>query len=187
MKHGATLETERLIIRHWTLSEIDREAFHFLMSDETIRKFYVTRLTRQEADERLERHVAGVEKNGFDWAVACLKETGEPVGFTGLSNVPYETPFTPCVEIGWLYKPKVWGTGLATEAGQALLKHGFKDLELAEIVAFAVHDNRSSLAVMERLGMTRDPLGDFDHPIVPQSHPHLNPHVLYRATAPGSE
>jgi len=39
---------------------------------------------------------------------------------------------------------------------------------------------RRSTAVMERLGMRRDPAGDFDHPKVPDTHPHLKRHVLYR-------
>jgi hypothetical protein len=32
---------------------------------------------------------------------------------------------------------------------------------------------------MERLGMTRDPADDFDHPRLPEGHP-LRHHVLYR-------
>ena len=34
---------------------------------------------------------------------------------------------------------------------------------------------------MERIGMHRDPDGDFDHPRVAEGSP-LAPHVLYRAT-----
>jgi RimJ/RimL family protein N-acetyltransferase len=33
---------------------------------------------------------------------------------------------------------------------------------------------------MERLGMHRDADGDFDHPRVPETHPQLRRHVLYR-------
>jgi hypothetical protein len=36
---------------------------------------------------------------------------------------------------------------------------------------------------MERLGMTRDPAEDFDHPTLPPGH-RLRPHVLYRLPAP---
>jgi hypothetical protein len=32
---------------------------------------------------------------------------------------------------------------------------------------------------MQRLGMTRDPADDFDHPRVPDGHP-MRHHVLYR-------
>jgi hypothetical protein len=32
---------------------------------------------------------------------------------------------------------------------------------------------------MERVGMRRDPTGDFEHPLIAAGHP-LRPHVLYR-------
>jgi hypothetical protein len=38
---------------------------------------------------------------------------------------------------------------------------------------------------MERLGMTRDPADDFDHPNVDAgAYPHLVRHVLYRIASP---
>ncbi len=39
--------------------------------------------------------------------------------------------------------------------------------------------NRASWQVMERLGMTRDPTEDFDHPSRPEGDA-LRRHVLYR-------
>lgn len=42
--------------------------------------------------------------------------------------------------------------------------------------------NVRSQAVMRRLGMTRDPAEDFEHPAVPPGSP-LRPHVLYRLRA----
>jgi hypothetical protein len=35
---------------------------------------------------------------------------------------------------------------------------------------------------MARIGMTHDPVDDFDHPLVPEGSP-LRPHVLYRLRA----
>lgn len=52
-------------------------------------------------------------------------------------------------------------------------------LTLEEIVAFTVPLNERSIAVMKRIGMTRDPADDFDHPNVEPGHP-LQRHVLYR-------
>ena len=183
MKTDTSIETDRLILRPWTLSQEDRNFFHFIHSDPEVRRFYVTRMTRQQADEKIEQAVEGYAETDVDWAVACLKSTGEPVGVTGLGHVHYDTPFTPCVEIGWLYNPKHWGQGFATEAGMALLKQGFEDVGLSEIVAFAVHNNHASIAVMKRLGMHRVDDGDFDHPMVPDSHAHLQKHVLYTISA----
>ena len=69
-----------------------------------------------------------------------------------------------------------------TEAAKALMDHGFHTVGLPEIVSFAVSANRRSTAVMERLGMRRVPERDFDHPRVPDSHPHLRRHVVYVLT-----
>src|SRR5688572_10528779 len=72
--------------------------------------------------------------------------------------------FTPCVEIGWRLALVHWGKGYATEAARAVLNHAFTRLGIAEIVALTAPNNRRSRAVMEKIGMTRDPNGDFDHP-----------------------
>jgi RimJ/RimL family protein N-acetyltransferase len=59
------------------------------------------------------------------------------------------------------------------------LDYGFGALALAEIVSYTSMTNQRSRALMERLGMRRDPADDFDHPAIPQNHP-LRRHVLYR-------
>jgi len=175
-----TLETERLILRPWNLSETDRSAFHFLMSDESVRQFYPTRKTRDEADKLLEGLVETYNSADLAWGAACLKTTGEPIGFTGLAEVKFDATFTPAVEIGWIYKPAFWKQGLASEAARALFKHGFDDLGLNEIVAFTARINTPSSAVMRSLGMERNAENDFDHPMVTDDAAHLRPHIVYR-------
>jgi Acetyltransferase (GNAT) domain len=54
-----------------------------------------------------------------------------------------------------------WGRGYATEAARLALLYGFETLALAEIVSYTSVTNRRSRAVMERLGMRRDPADDF--------------------------
>ena len=49
--------------------------------------------------------------------------------------------------------PSRWGRGLATEAGRALLAHGFQSHGLERIVAITHPGNLKSQAVMQRLGM----------------------------------
>ena len=89
------------------------------------------------------------------------------------------TAETPAVEAGWRLMPAYWGKGYALEAARAATDDGFGRLGLAEIVAYTVPANRASWTVMERLGMTRDPAEDFDHPSQPEGSP-LRRHVLYR-------
>ncbi len=182
MKAGTQLETDRLIIRHWTLSPSDRAFFHYINSNAIGRKFYPTRLDRTAADQRLEELVAMSATRDLIWAVALLKDTGQAIGYTGLSRIRFERNFSADVEIGWQFDPNHWGQGYATETAKALLQHGFSDVGLDEIVAFAVHDNHASVAVMRRIGMQEVENGAFDHPPVPDSHPHLKHHVLYAIT-----
>ena len=123
---------------------------------------------------------AGRSRLGFGFAAVEIAETGECVGFAGLSPVEDFPVFRPGdVEIGWRLAPEHWGKGYATEAASAWLHRAFAKLDLKEVVSYAVHDNVRSTAVMERLGMHRVAGGDFDHPIVPDSRPDLRRFVLY--------
>ncbi len=108
------------------------------------------------------------------------------IGFVGLKHVTFAAPFAPAVEAGWRLARAHWGKGYATEAARAALAHAFGPLNLPEVVSFAVPGNRASRRVMERIGMRRDPGGDFDHPALPEGHPFRRP-VLYRAARDGAQ
>ncbi len=169
------LHTNRLILRRW--QPADRDAFARLNADPRVMEFYPSVLTRAESDagaDRIERHF---EERGFGlWAVE-LPDVAPFIGFVGLQVPRFAAHFTPCVEIGWRLDPEFWGRGYATEGARAALAFGFEILQLDEIVAMTVPANRRSRAVMERLGMTRDPKDDFDNPLVEGV---LKRHVLYR-------
>jgi len=167
------LTTERLILRQWR--EADREPFARLNADPQVREFFPRCLTRDESDADVSRIHQWIEERGWGfWAVEV--RGGAPfIGFVGLS-VPN---FRSCVEIGWRLAKEHWGHGYASEAAVASLRFGFEKLTLQEIVAFTVPLNERSMGVMKRIGMTRDPADDFDHPNVEPGHP-LRRHVLYR-------
>lgn len=111
------------------------------------------------------------------------KTDGAFLGFTGLTHPGYNTPFTPCVEVGWRLHRKAWGKGYACGAAQACLDWGFNTLNLPEIVSFTARENLRSIALMQRLGMQSDPAEDFEHPMLEIGH-RLSWHVLYRLQAP---
>lgn len=180
----AVLETSRLILRRWKSS--DREPFARMNADPRVMEYFPATLSRAESDaliDRIEKQLAG---RGFSFYAAELRDTGDFIGFIGLSVPSFETHFTPCVEIGWRIAFEHWGRGLATEGAREVLRHGFEDLRLPGIVSFTVPANHRSRRVMEKLGMTLDRDGDFDHPGVAAGHP-LRRHVLYRAKALGHE
>ena len=102
----------------------------------------------------------------------------EFIGFVGFGIPNFESHFTPCVEIGWRLSFKHWGKGYATEAAKMALKIGFENFDLKEIVSFTAMQNLRSIAVMQKIGMTRDKNGDFNHPKLPNNH-RLSRHVPY--------
>ena len=171
------LSTARLRLRQWRAS--DREPFAALNTDPRVMEFMPGCLSRAESDAVAQRSEAEIARQGWGFWATELRESGAFIGFVGLHVPSFEAPFTPCVEIGWRLERASWGNGFATEAARECLRFAFESLALEEVVSFTVPLNRRSRAVMERLGMRRDALGDFDHPRLPAGHP-LRRHVLYR-------
>jgi RimJ/RimL family protein N-acetyltransferase len=174
------LTTARLQLRDWRDSDLP--PFARLNADPQVMAFMPKSLSREESDASVGRIRRHFDRSGFGlWAIEVIGGA-EFIGFTGLSIPRITAPFTPCVEIGWRLAAEHWGRGFATEAARACLNSGFSQLKLAEIVSFTTAINVRSRRVMERLGMTRDPADDFEHPSLLASHP-LQPHALHRAAA----
>jgi RimJ/RimL family protein N-acetyltransferase len=177
------LTTSRLILRPWR--DADLSAFAQLNDDPAVMEFMPRRLPRDESDAYAARIRTTLENRGWGFWAVEVKGAGpaaEPfIGFVGLSVPSFEAHFTPCVEIGWRLAKDHWGRGYASEAAAASLRFAFENLRLQQIVAFTVPLNKRSMRVMERIGMSRDPADDFEHPKLPPGHP-LRRHVLYRVS-----
>ncbi|MFD2082399.1 Protein N-acetyltransferase, RimJ/RimL family [Actinopolymorpha cephalotaxi] len=177
MTKGPELKTERLLLRRWR--ESDRAPFAAMNADPAVMEHFVSPLSEADSDAFVDRMEAAFERDGYGlWAVE-VRETGDFVGFTGLSRVTFDAPFVPAVEVGWRLAHHAWGRGFAPEAARAALGFAFDTVGLAEVVSFTAPVNERSQAVMRKIGMRRDPDGDFDHPRVPEGHP-IRPHVLWR-------
>ena len=179
----ALFETPRLLARNWTPA--DRDDLARLNADADVMRHFPARLSRAESDAFYDRIQAAQARDGYAFPATVLKTTGELIGFVGLTRAKFDAPFTPATEIGWRLFPDYWGQGFAAEAAMAALQYGFDELELDEIVSFTAIPNTPSQAVMQRIGMTRDPAEDFDHPALTAGHP-LRRHVLYRIKRPAS-
>lgn len=139
-------------------------------------------LTHAQSDAMIDQMEAHFDERGFGlWALA-IADTGQFIGFTGLSTPRFPGHFMPAIEIGWRLARSAWGFGYASEAAHCALRFGFEEADLPEIVSFTAIGNVRSQAVMSRIGMTRDPADDFDHPLVPEGS-RLRRHVLYRLPA----
>lgn len=188
------IRTPRLLLRQWR--DGDLEPFAAMNADLEVMRYFPAPLGRLESDAFAGRIRAQLTSGWGLWAVA-VREAGHPlhgrfIGFTGLVWQDFPAAFTPALEIGWRLARHAWGQGFATEAARAVLDVAFSEyaeggggdgrgdgLGADEVVSMTAVDNLPSRAVMERLGMTRDPSDDFDHPRVPEGSP-LRRHVLYR-------
>jgi RimJ/RimL family protein N-acetyltransferase len=177
------VRTSRLVLRPFT--DVDRAPFAELNAHPLVAESMGSSPTRAECDVMVDRYSAEMAREGWGfWAVEVAG--GAPfIGMVGLHRVYEIMPFAPGFETGWRLHPDHWGHGYATEAAAASLAYGFGEGAMREIVAFTTTVNTRSQAVMERIGMTRDRDGDFDHPEMPEDSP-LRRHVLYRIGAPAS-
>lgn len=175
-----TLDTARLRLRPWQPG--DWPAFAALTADAEVMRHFPAPLERAQSDALADEINRRIARQGWGFWAAEHRDTRQFIGFVGL-NIPSDTlPFAPCVEIGWRLARPWWGQGLACEGARAALDFAFTQLQLPEVVAFTAVDNLRSQALMQRLGMQRDP-ATFEHPALPVGHP-LRTHVLYRLAAP---
>ncbi len=176
----ASLRTERLLLRPWR--DADVAAFAELSADPAVMEFLYPLTEPGAVEAWVARVRAHWRQHRFgQWVVEIPGEAGF-IGVVGLFTTAYAAHFTPAVEVAWRLGRAYWGHGYASEAARAALDCGFDRLGLAEIVAVTVPANRRSRRVMERLGMSRAPEDDFDHPNVPDGP--LKRHVLYRLRNP---
>lgn len=155
------LRTERLLLRAW--EESDADAVLDIYSREDVYRWLGNPPTPcpdlDAARARIARWTTPepAAAEGL-WAVetpAIAGITPQPCGtvllvpLTASSGEKSETR-----EIGWHLHPAVWGRGIATESARALIDQA-REIGLTEVHAVVYPDNARSLAVCDRLGMTR--------------------------------
>lgn len=179
------VKTERLTLRPF--KERDHASYMATHADPEVMRFYPAIWSKEQSAGAIQCAEDGLAKNGFDLLVIELQQTGEFVGTIGivqLNDLMQKTlSGQPQVEIGWRLQHNMWGQGFAPEGAKACLDYAWGKFNLPEVVAFTAAINLPSQRVMEKIGMTRDKDGDFEHPKLPQGHK-LRPHVLYRIKNP---
>ena len=143
------LETERLHLRPRTLDDLE-DCLAMDLDPMVHRYIYLDgppepAVHREELKRRLS---SGWPRRGAVWVVEWRERPGL-LGWCGL--FPLED--TGLIEIGYRYVPAAWGRGVASEAGRAVLDHGFRVFAFDPIVAVAHPDNTASRRVLEKLGL----------------------------------
>ena len=171
------LRTPRLRLRQWR--DEDAQPFAAMSADPEVMELLLGPYDREKSGAWVAWARDYWREHGYGQWVVELPGEADFAGIVGLNRLTWVAHFTPAVEVDWRLAREFWGRGIAFEAARAVIEDGFARLDLAEIVAITTPPNRRSWRLMERLGMVRDPEGDFDHPRVPDGHP-LKRHLLYR-------
>ena len=165
-----TLETERLILRPFTLD--DAEALHQeIYSDREVLHYYNggKLFTLEEVRTFLPKRFGG-QQFGY-WAVT-RKEDGQLLGQVHLDayvnagwyEVPDQDDLSPFqsieVHLGFAFGKRFWGQGYAAEACRPVIRFAFTDLRLKRLVGGADGRNLPSIRLHERLGYRLYPSSD---------------------------
>lgn len=150
------LETERLVIRRFTDSDV-ADIFR-MRSDEEIMRFIGDTHDSPEASADWMKLISRpLDSEGVGYRALEERDSGAVVGWCGLWRLT-ETGET---EVGYAITRSRWGKGYATEAAFAVVDNAFRDLGFEEIVAVAYPENSASIRVMEKLGMSFVRIGTF--------------------------
>lgn len=175
------IETERLHIAPF--SEDHRNGYRALRGDPEVMRYFPSTLDAQEADAVFDRILEWQAKGLVSPHAAMEKATGAFVGLVGLGQFRPEIveaiPGHPEFEVGWIFHTQFWGKGLAPEGANAAIAARPQWLARQDIVAITYKGNLPSQRVMEKIGMRRDPEGDFEHPSIPEGNK-IRPQVLFR-------
>ena len=145
----SVLITERLRLRPRTLADLD--ACVALDLDPEVHRFIFGDRPPDPGEHRARlraRIASGWPAKGGVWVVEWRHAPGF-LGWCGLFPLEDAGP----IEIGYRYLTSAWGRGIATEAGRAVLDHGFRAFGFDPIVGVTHPANRASQRVLEKIGL----------------------------------
>ena len=153
MEHLGTkeLETERLILRKFTLNDA-KSMFNNWAGDDEVTK-YLTWPTHNNINVSLnvlEQWLENYEKkDNYSWAIV-LKEINEPIGSIAIVKQSDELKM---VHVGYCIGKKWWNRGFVTEALNVLIKFFFEEVGVNRIESRHDPNNPNSGKVMIKCGM----------------------------------
>lgn len=149
MNSNRNIQTSRLHLRPFLRSDLNDLAS--LNGDKEVMKYISPPLSKEQVAGVIDWFSAEWERTGFGWFAIFEKETGGFVGQCGLQYLEGKADAED-IEIAFVISKKYWGLGYATEAAQAVLAFGFKEVGLKRIVAVTMEENTPSQRVLDKLG-----------------------------------
>jgi ribosomal-protein-alanine N-acetyltransferase len=141
-------ETARLILRAYEPDDL--EYLFKIQNDRAAMPLAFYAGDINECRNYHETHAKQRAVVGFAPWVVLLKSNSQIVGWGGLQIDPFDPGWD--IEVGYFLHPAHRRQGLASELVQTSLTHGFDDLAMEEIGAFARPANTPSIGVLEKAG-----------------------------------
>lgn len=140
--------TRRLLIRRVAADDLD--AMHDVYSDADAMRWVGdgSPLDRAGCARWIEITLANYARRGYGMYAVELAATGAVAGFCGIVH-PNDQPEA---EVKYALRRVHWGSGIASEAVQGLLRYAFDTLALPELIATTAPENAASQRVLRRAG-----------------------------------
>ncbi|WP_428309588.1 GNAT family N-acetyltransferase [Hydrocarboniphaga sp.] len=157
---GTGLSTPRLLLRRFTLADLD--LLDRLNSDAEVMRHLGGVASRADTQAMLEGRMLRYydEHPGLGVWATIERRSGACIGFHLLNHIRGEQH----IQVGYRLFPGYWGRGYATEMSIALLRYGFATLGLDTITAITAPDNFGSQSVLLKSGLRRNGERAFAHP-----------------------
>jgi RimJ/RimL family protein N-acetyltransferase len=153
MERSVLLETERLVLRQFTMADADRLVG--LDADPDVMR-YITGGLATSRDEIEDHVLPGFiawygHRAGYGCWAAEEKLTGDFLGWFRFHPSRDDSPGE--IVLGFRLRRAAWGKGYATEGSRALIRKGFTELGARRVVAETMVVNLASRRVLEKAGL----------------------------------
>jgi [ribosomal protein S5]-alanine N-acetyltransferase len=148
-----TLETERLILRDFVLSDWD--ALNAFLSDPAVTRFMHfaswDESKRREWFTWLVQEASIPHRDASNWVIT-LRSSGFLIGWLGIGESEHASE-DGTRECGYALNQRFWGLGYMSEAVRAVVTYEFTVLGTRRIIAECETPNLASARVMQKCGM----------------------------------
>jgi len=152
------LETERLYLREFSID--DAQNLFELNTDPEVLEFTGdSPFSNIKESEQFIHAYNAYQVTGYGrWAV-IRKSDKQFLGWCGLKYHPLQK----YTDLGFRFFKTFWNQGFATESSRGVIEYAFTDLGLDNLVARVESENKSSVAVLNKLGFTLESHIEFNN------------------------
>ena len=155
--------TERLLAER--LQEGHLEFIHQMHQNERVMKYLGGKRTPEQTADYMKLNLSHWKKYGYGIWVIRENASEDFIGRGGLRNTVFDGKDE--VEVAYGFLPEFWNKGLATEFTKEVMRIGFSEIGLSNLVSITHHNNMASHAVLKKVGF------EFEQEIIYKAKPYL--------------